>query len=466
MPVRANEILRVRKVWLLPVLIAGIFVALMSVIYIGSVVDPTTHLHDLPVMIVDQDVGATVHGEKVDIGAELSGALEQSSGVTSRLRLENASLAQAKVRMNRGDAYATLVIPTTLTRSVLLAFGDRSASAGVPAKATVQLLENQRLGTLGTSLAAGVMTPAITKISPHIGAKLKVLATPGAASDPVTSATLADPVTLTTAEFRPLPAHSALGLSAFYIALLAIMGGFIGSTLINSSVDSALGYGATEIGPHWRQRRPVPIDRRNTLLVKYAAATIAAPILTGVLMAIAVAALHMYAPDWLLLWGLCAFASVMIAYGTLTLLAIVGSIGQLLAMILLVYLSLASSGGTVPVEALPGVFQWFAHIEPLRQVLRGTRAVMYFGAQGDAGLNHSLLMIGCELASWGLLGLAITTIYDRKGLYRLTPDLWAFINRTIDQRVADVDVNRDSAAAVSSRRSGEELKPGASPTTS
>ena len=45
MPVRASQILRVRKIWLLPVTIAAVFVALMSVIYFGSVVNPTGHMH-------------------------------------------------------------------------------------------------------------------------------------------------------------------------------------------------------------------------------------------------------------------------------------------------------------------------------------------------------------------------------------------------------------------------------------
>ena len=443
MSIRASQILRARKIWLLPVAIAAVFVALMSAIYIGSVVDPTAHLHGLPVMVVDQDTGASVNGSRVDVGAQVVTALERSAGASHRLRLQATSLDGARSAMNRGDAYATLVVPATLTRSVLVTAGREVSSSAVPATASIQLLENQRLGTLGTSLASGVLSRAVPQVSSQVGQQVKGLATPAAAANPVAAAALEDPVTMTTRQFRPLPAHSALGLSAFYIALLAIMGGFVGATLINASVDSALGYGATELGPHWRQRRPVAVNRRNTLLVKWAAAVVAAPLLTGVLMAIAVAALHMYAPDWLLLWGLCAFASLMIAIGTLTLLAVVGSMGQLLAMILLVYLSLASSGGTVPVEALPGVFRAFAHVEPLRQVLRGTRAVMYFGAQGDAGLTHSLSMIAAELVFWALLGLGVTSLYDRRGLYRLSPDLWAFVNRTIDDRVAQV---HDTAA--------------------
>jgi ABC-type multidrug transport system permease subunit len=179
----------------------------------------------------------------------------------------------------------------------------------------------------------------------------------------------------------------------------------------------------------------VAINRHQTLLVKWCAAVVAAPLLTGILLLIAIGALHMHAPDPLLLWGLTAFAALMIGFGTLALMAAFGSIGQLLAMILLVYLSLASSGGTVPIEALPGFFGVAAHVEPLRQVLLGTRAILYFNARGDAGLTHSLVLLACELAFWALVGLAVTRWYDYRQLYRISPDLFGFITRAIDQTV-------------------------------
>ena len=67
------------------------------------------------------------------------------------------------------------------------------------------------------------MTPALEKTSKTLATKLKPLATPSAAADPISAAQLADPVALDTTTYRPLPDHSALGLSAFYVALLAIM---------------------------------------------------------------------------------------------------------------------------------------------------------------------------------------------------------------------------------------------------
>lgn len=443
--VRASQILKIKKVWLVPIVLGIVFVALMTTIYIGSVVNPAGHLHDLPVAVVNQDTGASAGGKRTDVGAEIVSALQGSKAVTSRLKLHVLTLAQARAKMDRAGAYATLVIPATLSRSLLLDAGAPGQGSSTPARAAVTMEENTRLGSLGVGLAAGVLTPAMQKISTQVGSQLTAQVPHTGAENAVVAAQLADPIGLTTATYRPLPDHTALGLSAFYIALLSIMAGFIGGTLINSSIDAALGYASTEIGPRWQQRRPVAINRVQTLLVKWVTALIAAPLLTGVLLLISVTALGMNAPHVLLLWGLLALGTLMIATGTLALLAAFGAIGQLLAVLLLVYLSLASSGGTVPIQALPGVFRVVAHVEPLRQLLLGTRAILYFNARGDAGLTTSLIVVACDLVFWALVGLGFAAWYDRRGLDRISPDLLSFIERSVAQREAEVTAPTDEA---------------------
>jgi YhgE/Pip-like protein len=435
--IRAGQILRARKIWIVPILTASVFAAAMAAVYLGAVVNPTGHIHGLPVMIVDQDSGAVVDGQHVNVGASLASALERSSAVTTRLKLMPGTLQQAQAKMDKGGAFAALVIPATLTRSALLAAGVSTPGTTPPATAAVSLEENTRLGNLGVNLASGVLTPALGKISPQIGSHLTAVATPASKNNPVLASRVADPITLTAATYRPLPDHSALGLSAFYIALLGLIAGFVGATLINASVDSALGYATSQLGTRFMQRRPVPINRTQTLIVKFAITAAAVPVLTGIVLLVTVGLLGMYAPNVVALWGLMSLAALMIATGTLTLLAIFGSIGQLLAMLLLVYLSLASSGGTVPIQALPGFFKTVGHVEPLRNTLLGTRAILYFGARGDAGLTTSLIVLICEVLFWAALGLAAALWYDRKGLDRLSPDLIGYINRTVDQAVAD-----------------------------
>lgn len=435
--VRAREVLRARKLWIAPILIAAVFAALMTAVYIGSVINPTGHLHNLPVLLVDDDQGANVHGQTIDVGRSLVSALEGSANVTNRLALKTSSLQHAQTVMNRGGAFAALIIPPTLTRSVLLAADVSTPGSAPPASATVTLQENARAGNLGVNLAAGVITPAIAQISPKIGAQLSPLATKPARANPVLAAHITDPVTLATSTYRPLPDHTALGLSAFYIALLGLVAGFVAATLINSSIDSALGYSATQLGPRFTQRRPVAINRRRTLLVKLAILAAAAPVLTGIVLLVAAGLLGMNAPNVLLLWGLLALAALMIGSGTLALLAAFGSIGQLLAMLLLVYLSLASAGGTVPVQALPGFIRAVGNVEPLRNTLAGTRSILYFGAQGDAGLIRALAVLAGELVFWLLIGLWVSTLYDRRSLDRIAPDVLDFVNSTVDRAIAE-----------------------------
>ena len=151
------------------------------------------------------------------------------------------------------------------------------------------------------------------------------------------SARLAEPGRILTKESCRLLKH-LVACDWGYVALLSPMAGFLGATLINASVDSALGYATTEIGPHFTQHRPVAIDRRQTFFTKWAIAAAATPILTGILLLIAGPLLGMHAPSWLLLWALLALTAFMVATGTLALFAAFGAIGQLLAMILLLYL--------------------------------------------------------------------------------------------------------------------------------
>jgi uncharacterized phage infection (PIP) family protein YhgE len=197
--------------------------------------------------------------------------------------------------------------------------------------------------------------------------------------------------------------------------------GFLAASLINASVDAALGYSSSQVGPRFTQRRPVAINRLQTFLVKWAAAAVAAPLLTGFVLLVAVAGLDTYAPHVILLWALLTLSTLMTVTGTLALIAVFGSLGTLLAVFLLVYLSIASSGGTTPIEALPGLFRTIGHVEPLRNTLLGTRAILYFGARGDAGLTTSLIVLACSLVFWAAVGLGAMLWYDHRRPERISP---------------------------------------------
>jgi YhgE/Pip-like protein len=416
--------------WVTVAAVAAVLIGLMTLFYIGSVVDPVEHLHGLPVLVVNEDSGAAVGTQRVDIGRQVVAALKGSSAVSNRLSLDSVTMPEASALLDENSAYAAIVIPSNLTASTLALFGVTPSHGPAPSLPTIRLLTNVRAGSLGVSLATGVASPALTAISHAVGHKIAGTVPKTVTPDVSISALRKNPFTLATVPYRPLPPHSALGLSAFYISLLATMCGFLGATLINATIDAALGYATNEVGPKWRQRMPVRITRWQTLLAKWVMALVIPPILTGLMLLVAIGILRMDASHIALLWVFLSLAAVVIAMGTLVLFAALGSLGQLVAILLFVYLALASSGGTIPLQALPGILKFAADFEPLRQILDGTRSILYFNAAGAAGLTRGFLLTGLGFVLWLVLGIAVTVWYDHRGLHRVQPELLDYANRS------------------------------------
>ncbi|MBS1863140.1 MAG: DUF3533 domain-containing protein [Actinobacteria bacterium] len=404
----------------------------MTALYLGSAVDPIDHLEGLPVSLVQRDAGgSSAGGHEVNFGKELEGALLGSPEVTHKLAVHVESIAAAEDRMDRGASYATLVVPPDFTDAMLTLTGAPGRHPSPPRMPTVELLSNQRAGTQGASLAAAVLSPALAAISQGFGAKL--LGESGSKAPAAAQAALADPIKVEAGQYRPLPAKAALGLSAFYTSLLLMMCGFIGATIVNSLLDGVLGFAPTEIGPRWTQARPALISRRQTLLAKWAIAAVLTGVLSAIVLLVAAGILGMDAPHPLLLWAYGWFCAATVAVGTLALFAVLGTPGQLVALLIFVYVGLAAAGGTVPEQALPGVFAAISHLDPLRQILAGVRSILYLEARGDAGLTEGLSATAVGLLFWLAFGAFFVRRYDRSGRDRMDPDLLAYVHESADQ---------------------------------
>src|ERR1700728_621697 len=115
LPVRAGRLLRVPTIWVAPLVVGSLVIAIMTALYIGSVVNPVGHLRGLPVGIVNQDQGGTVGSQHLDFGQQVQAGLLSSPKVSGPLRLEPSTLAQAEGAMGRDGLYATVVIPRGFT---------------------------------------------------------------------------------------------------------------------------------------------------------------------------------------------------------------------------------------------------------------------------------------------------------------------------------------------------------------
>ncbi|MFJ4788422.1 YhgE/Pip domain-containing protein [Streptomyces sp. NPDC088794] len=410
---RATTLLVRPKLWLMPSVLTAVLALLLSLLYMGGVVNPQGDLHDLPIGVVNSDTGEPPAGQQQNLGTQVAGAVTANS-VDGKAGWRTLTRAQAQDQLDSGRIYGALVIPADFTDSV-----TALTTTGATARPTITVLTNPGKGSLGSSLASQITTQAAHQASQTIGKQLTSAA--GTQADSTTKLLLADPVNVVTQVGHPLGDHSGLGLSAFYYTLLLVLAGFLGGNVISNAVDTSLGYADNEIGP-WHTRRPtVPVNRTQTLLLKMGMTAGITVVTVTLVMLATISILGMDASHIPLLWIYSYCASLAVGLGVQAINAAFGGIGQLVSMFVFIVLGLPSSGATVPLQAVPAFYRFLSHFEPMRQLSDGVRAVLYFDARGDAGLTRSWIMIAVGAALALLFGFGMTRYYDRKGHKRLTP---------------------------------------------
>ncbi|MFJ9952881.1 DUF3533 domain-containing protein [Kitasatospora sp. NPDC091207] len=423
--VRAWQVLRNPKVWMVPTVIVGTVAFLLSLLYLGGIINPRDDLHRLPIGLVNADQGAVVAGVPQNLGAQITAGIAAAPDPRGQISWRLLDQAAADDQLGSGKLAGALEVPAGFTAAVA-ALG--TPAQPTPPRPTMTVLTNPGVGSLASSLASSIAQAAAQQASARLGTSLvaQAQARPPAAGGAASNAALlqlADPVTVEVRVGHPIGPHSGLGLTAFYYTLLLVLAGFLGANVISNGVDVALGYAASELGPLRTQRPLVPITRTQTLAVTCVMSVALAVLTSSLVMLATVVVLGMDASHLPLLWVFSVCATAAVGLGAQALIAAFGGIGQLIGMFVFIALSLPSSGATIPLQALPTFYRGLAVFEPMRQLSDGVRAILYFGAQADAGLTRAWVMIAIGVVAALAFGFGMTTYYDRKGLHRFHPEV-------------------------------------------
>ncbi|MCF8588348.1 YhgE/Pip domain-containing protein [Gordonia liuliyuniae] len=412
------------KLWLAPVIAVVIAMGAMAGLYLSSILDPVKNLSSFPIAVVNEDQGAAGPTGEQNLGDTMQTTVEQKVD-RDKVSLENLSWADAQEKMRDGDVYGTIRVPADFSAKTM-ALAEGAMTPTPVERPQVIVYTNPRSGTLGSSLVTALSKEALAEMNRQIGDQLTAAVaeqtaamTPRPAVSGAAATVLASPVDIVSTTFDPLPAGTGMGLSAFYFALLVLLAGFTGAMLINSLVDSSLGYIASEIGPRVIVRKSLDLTRTSVLLIKWAIMVAASLVVSGAYIGIA-AALDMPIDHGWALWAYSALAASAVGITAMAVISAFGTIGLLINMFVFIFLGLPSAGATTPIQAAPGFFAWLASFEPLHQVYEAIRAILYFDARGSAGLTHGLVMTVIGLAIGVVLGLGVNWYYDHKGLSRAT----------------------------------------------
>ena len=178
---------------------------------------------------------------------------------------------------------------------------------------------------------------------------------------------------------------------------MLLLAGFTGSIVVSTLVDSMLGYVPAEFGPVYRFAEQVNISRFRTLLVKWGVMVMLASADLGGLHGDSPRARHAHHARLAVVARMGCSRSVAVGITSSSLIAVLGSMGLLVSMLIFVILGLPSAGATVPLEAVPPFFRWLAEFEPMHQVFLGVRSLLYLNGQADAGLSQALMMTAIGL---------------------------------------------------------------------
>ncbi|WP_449351952.1 SNG1 family protein [Streptomyces shaanxiensis] len=412
------RVLRAKPLWIASGVITGVLALLFAVLYVGANIDPAGHMKNLPVGLVNADKGAEVGGRQLNLGARITDSIEKSTAGGGKVDWKVMDEREVKEELGKGKLYGALVVPADFTSSVTALTG--TTAAGTPVRPELTVLTNQSAGSLGSSLARVATTQAAASSSLQVGKELTAQIGPAQVKlPPAARVLLADPAAVTVQDGHPLDSHSGLGLTAFYYALALVVVGMLSANVISGQVDHSLGYTHNDLGPLRLHRPLIRATRVQTLAISSTLMAALSLLMGTLVMAGAVGLMGMDASHLPLLWLYSVCAVAVSGIGALTLLAVFGTPGMLVATLVFIGMAVPTANATTPIQALPGFYRFLAEFEPLRQIADGIRAILYYDAQGDAGLTRGWVMMAVGLVAAALFGLGVLGWYDRKGLHRI-----------------------------------------------
>ncbi|WP_060886829.1 SNG1 family protein [Streptomyces caniscabiei] len=412
------RVLRAKPLWIASGAITGVLALLFAVFYVGANIDPAGHMKKLPVGLVNADKGAAVDGRQVNLGAQIADSITKSTAGGGKIDWRVMNEREVKEELGKGKLYGALVVPGDFTSSIAALTG--TAAAETPVRPTLTVLTNQSAGSLGSGLARTATTRAAENASLHVGKQLTAQVGTAQANLPAAARVLlADPAAVTVEDGHPLDAHSGLGLTAFYYALTLVVVGMLSANVISGQVDHALGYTHNDMGPLRLHRPLIRATRVQTLAISSTLMAALSLLMGTLVMAGAVGIMGMDASHLPLLWLYSVCAIAVSGIGALSLLAAFGTPGMLVVTLVFIGMAVPTANATTPIQALPGFYRFLAEFEPLRQITDGVRSILYYDAQGDAGLTRGWLMMGVGLVAAVLFGFGVLSWYDRKGLHRI-----------------------------------------------
>ena len=285
---------------------------------------------------------------------------------------------------------------------------DISTDAGplpeAPQPAQIEVLTNPSAGPTVSGPVTNITTGMVQGISGATSDQLAEAAGErGARFTPEVAAVVGNPVQANFTEAEPVGDNTGSGQALFFLAFLTNLAGFAGAAIF--FVITGMRESLASRGLRLSQTGL----RTAALLLRVPYAALAAGMQMWV--AFGLIGVEYEAPALqVFLFLTLAIAAIMAIL--MVLLALFGSAGMGIAVVLGVLLGLVSAGTLAPLEALPGFYRTYADWLPLRYVTDGLRSLLFFEGRAEAGPGDAVRVLGAYLVSSAAVGYVVYVTRD------------------------------------------------------
>jgi len=400
-----TSVLRSPKVWapLFAVVLLAFFYFLVN---FGAAKSPVANTRDLPVAIVNEDAGATMDGERVDLGERVAKSATSNGEIGNKVRWTRLQERLDAVRgIAEGKYYGALVIPPDYSRCIAELSVPSANGSLEPSR--VEILTNPSAGPFASVTVQTILTEVVEGASRATRERIAgTLEARSVQVSPRQAAALGEPVVAEVTDVQPIGENSGRGLMPFYLMFTALILGFIGANALYGGLTTFAGAVAARTG------------REPSMFRLFLAAMILGLVL----------ALLLGAVESLVAFGLYGVYHEAGVFYALSFLVLVSAVSLFLALVLLVALGarggiltgsfliislgLATSGATTPVQNLPSFFRSLSGVLPFEHMTEGIRALLFYDGRLEAGLGAALWVLAVYLLSSILLGGSISLVRD------------------------------------------------------
>lgn len=398
-----KNLLKVRDSWT-PIWTIAILMLCMISIYLPVFGGPSPRLTNFPLIIVNEDEGASSFITGREIAENL---IKKQDGHTFNWKFA-ATKDDAINEMKNNQAYGALIIPTHYSHD-LIQLRDVLMNEKTEGKAVkLELLINEGGGQTTTSIATNVLETLVTSASTDISTHLKEeLIQKDLKLSPLTANLMDNPIQYTKLNVLGLPKNINNGLTPFMMILITSISGLMGVNMINTYLKSSRAKMSND---------GLLLTNTNVIITSMVLGIISSVTIAAVLQ---LAVFGFFGSShstgvWLIF--LFTLLCCMTIYFQFKMISLLFGKWGILIMFPINFIGIFSSGGAVPVATLPFVHHFFSNFVPTRFMVDGLRAMLYYNGKLQAGLGISLLVISIYFVIFfgACLSIAYRTYHHEK----------------------------------------------------